>query len=132
MGLRTSRIADRRSDADKAVYSLRNTLVLPELKGETLRPEKLSEAEGKELRGFIKRKRAHGDSGSSRSTRRKNGASRSSPARRLGTSACSRVSTRSARRRRRSQPQKRSYGSRHSRGVSSTQSPARSHFPASL
>ena len=63
MGLRTSRIADRRSDADKAVYSLRNTLVLPELKGETLRPEKLSEAEGKELRGFIKRKRAHGDSG---------------------------------------------------------------------
>ena len=63
MALLKSRSADRRSDAEKAVYILRNTLVLPELKGETLQPERLSEAEGKELLGFIKRRRAHGDPG---------------------------------------------------------------------
>ena len=63
MGLRTSRSGDGRSDAAKAVYSLRNTFVPPELKGETLKPERLAEAEGTELRAFIKRKRAHGNPG---------------------------------------------------------------------
>ena len=74
--------------------------------------------------------RSRRSAASSRSTRRKNGASRSSPARRRGTRAYSRASTRSARRRRRSQPPTRSFGSRRSRGVSSTPSPARSCFPA--
>ena len=63
MGLRTSRSGDGRSDAAKAVCSLRNTIVPPELKGETLKPERLAEAEGTELRAFIKRKRAHGNPG---------------------------------------------------------------------
>jgi hypothetical protein len=45
------------------VYALRNTLVLSELNGQTLKPERLSEAEGKELRGFIKHKLAHGEGG---------------------------------------------------------------------
>jgi len=53
----------RSADAAKAVHSLRNILVLPELNGETLEPGRLSEAEGRELRGFIKRKLAHGDLG---------------------------------------------------------------------
>ena len=47
---------DSRSDAEKAVYALRNVLVPPELNGEKLDPKKLSDDEGTELRDFIKRK----------------------------------------------------------------------------
>ena len=102
--LRMSRSGDRRSDAAKAVYSLRNTFVPPELK------------ERRSSRNVSRRPKApsYGISSSAsvltailvsrRSTRRKNGVSRRSWARRRGTSACSRASARSAKRRSRSQP----------------------------